>query len=360
MAAVTPPFVIQAASHPATSFRQMVAAAFGVPTALFAGGVQATTAGGGHGVIAATDMAVSQNGTPNMSVNVAAGYAAITGTQAVLQGAYTVANDAVTNLVIAAADPTNPRRDLICAQVRDAAYSGASNDFRLVVITGTPAASPVDPSLSSTQNALVLGRARVSAADTSITSGEIDDLRTRAYTLGGCAVVTSTTRPTGVSLYAGLNIFETDTFRRLEYDGTGWVIMSEPRQAWTPTASWTVGNGTWVAGFRRDDGYCSFDAVFTFGTTSSIAGTAIGGLPVAAAALPGAAINCGFEDTGTDFTTGVSAPVAAAANTVTLRVIDTNLQYARFANTSGTIPHTWTTGDKIHWSGRFPMNTRYL
>ena len=43
---------------------------------------------------------------------------------------------------------------------------------------------------------------------------------------------TSTTRPTGV---AGKVIFETDTLRTRLYDGTGWLVLDEPWQTWSPT-----------------------------------------------------------------------------------------------------------------------------
>jgi hypothetical protein len=171
------PWCIDGNTHPAADARRAMAGILGCDLATsFAGGVGAVDAG--HGVVRSGDLAVAQNGTPNMSVLVAAGSAFIRGTQAASQGVYHSFNDASTNLTIAAANATNPRRDLIVLQIRDAAYSGAVRDARLLVVTGTPAASPVDPSLSSTPNALVLARVRVAAAATSITNAVIDDLRT--------------------------------------------------------------------------------------------------------------------------------------------------------------------------------------
>jgi hypothetical protein len=59
------------------------------------------TAGGGHGVVGAGDLAVTQNGTPNMSVNVAAGRAFIRGTEtgSLNQGVYSFFNDGIVNLL---------------------------------------------------------------------------------------------------------------------------------------------------------------------------------------------------------------------------------------------------------------------
>ena len=45
-------------------------------------------------------------------------------------------------------------------------------------------------------------------------------------------ICTSSTRP--VSPYEGQQIYETDTDRTMFYNGTGWVIISEPWQSYTP------------------------------------------------------------------------------------------------------------------------------
>lgn len=154
----TPPIFLQAGSHPSENVRQMIAALSG------------TT-----GVIKPADLLVTAHGTPNMSVDVAVGSAFIAGTEATFQGAYYFLNDAVVNLVIAAADPTNPRNDLIVARIRDTAYSGANDDAALVVVPGTPAGSPVDPTTPA--NSLVLARVRVNALASSIVAGNVTDLR---------------------------------------------------------------------------------------------------------------------------------------------------------------------------------------
>lgn len=163
MAELQPPIALQnVATLNADDFRQLVQAL--VPT---------------EGVAGTGDLTVTANGTPNMSVNVAAGRAFILGDNSTTtQGMYTVANDATVNKVIAASDPTNPRWDIVVAEVRDAFYSGSSNDWQIRVVTGTPAASPAEPSLPL--NAIKLARVVVGAAVTSITSANITDTRTRA------------------------------------------------------------------------------------------------------------------------------------------------------------------------------------
>lgn len=136
-----------------------------------------------EGVTSSGSMAVSQRGAgANMSVDVAAGQGLVKGDDNSAQGLYGVWNDATKNLTISAADGTNPRRDIIVARVKDAYYSGATNAFSLEVITGTPAGTPVDPTIPN--NCLPLARVAVAAGATSITNANITDLRVRAYTNG--------------------------------------------------------------------------------------------------------------------------------------------------------------------------------
>jgi hypothetical protein len=221
--AQTPPTFLQASSHPAEDVRRMMHAMLG----------------GRSGIVAAGDMAVTQNGTPNMSVNVAGGQLVLAGTEGTYQGVYVCENRGTQNVAIAAADSTNARRDLIVARVRDAAYSGATNSFAIEVVTGTPAASPVDPAIPA--NSYVLARIAVAAGATSITNANITDGRSswsgqygRAAALGGTIICTSTTRPTGVE---GMRIYETDTKQELVHNGTTFVPIVPLGQwtAWTPT-----------------------------------------------------------------------------------------------------------------------------
>lgn len=219
------PIFLQAGSHPAEETRLMLGGMLRASTGSFAGG--AASSDPAHGVVRSTDLAVSQNGTPNMSVNVAAGGCFIRGTQNANQGAYHLWNDGTVNLAISAADATNPRRDLIIAQVRDAAYSGASNDARILVVTGTPAASPSDPSLSSYPNALVLARVAVAAGATSIVTANITDLRTVANVHGQVPEF-ATTAARSIAIPSPYNgqlsaITSADTNHGVEqYNGTSW------------------------------------------------------------------------------------------------------------------------------------------
>jgi hypothetical protein len=132
------------------------------------------------GIIGSSSLAVTQNSPAGMSVRVASGWAAIVGTTTTNMGVYTIFNDAQDTLTITTADPTNPRIDLVCATVRDAFYSGANNDVIFQVIAGTPAGSPVAPSLPA--NSISLATIAVGAAVTQINTANITDTRTLVTT----------------------------------------------------------------------------------------------------------------------------------------------------------------------------------
>ena len=239
MAVQTPCIFIQAGSHPAEDVRRALYAQLGLR----------------GGIIQSGDLAVTQNGTPNMTVNVATGQVVVPGSEGTYQGAYICENRGSLSVSIAAADATNPRYDLIVARVRDAAYSGATNTFAIEAVTGTPAASPAEPTIPA--NSWVLARITVAALDTAINTADINDRRTtgtgqfgQAAALGGTIICTSTTRPTAP--FEGMEIYETDTDLELTYSGSAWVMTAQ-LGAWT-TYSPTLGQPgavTYTATYAR-------------------------------------------------------------------------------------------------------------
>lgn len=154
----TPPSWLQNGSHPAENDRLTTQALW------------ATT-----GIINSSSLAVTANSPVGMSVRVASGWAAIVGTTQANMGTYVGYNDAQVTLTITAADSTNPRIDLVCMTVNDSFYSGSSNNVVLQVVAGTPAGSPVAPSLPA--NSISLATVAVAAGALSISSGNITDTR---------------------------------------------------------------------------------------------------------------------------------------------------------------------------------------
>lgn len=141
----------------------------------------------GEGVVDALsgNLLVTQTGTPGLSVNIAPGAAWIKGdTDTANQPTYRVRNDATVNLGITP-DPTNPRIVLVVAKINDQTLTGSGRNWQLSAIHGTPAGSPVAPALPA--SAIPLASILVAANDTSITTGEITDLRSPAIAGNGQA-----------------------------------------------------------------------------------------------------------------------------------------------------------------------------
>lgn len=129
------------------------------------------------GVVGSGDYQVTAPAS-GMSVNVAEGQIWIPGSAA-NQAQYYMLNDATLSVTVPAANATNPRIDLIVAQVEDAEYGSGSNLGQVVDIAGTPAPSPVAPSAPA--SSIVLAQVYVGAAVTSITSANITDERPHYY-----------------------------------------------------------------------------------------------------------------------------------------------------------------------------------
>ena len=170
--------------------------------------------------------AVTQNGTPNMSVNVGAGICYIPGTENPVQGVYFCANDNTVNLTIATAPGAGQSRiDLVVAKVQDAQYSGATNAFSLAVVTGTASASPSAP--SAPNNSIILAQIAVGSSVSSIVTGNITDKRVFASSLGAPVKATSTTMPPTSSFQDGQLVYVTDTNRFQVLQGTSYNNMQE-------------------------------------------------------------------------------------------------------------------------------------
>ncbi len=269
MTAQNPAIFLQAGSHPAEDVRRYIGA----------------LALDRAGVIASGDLAVTQNGTPNMSVNVAGGRVFIPGSQQTYQGTYFAENRGTTNLSIAASDPTNGRIDIVVARVEDSVYSGSNNLWSLAVITGTPAPSPVAPAAPA--NSHIIAQVSVAAAASTITNANITDLRARAATINGPVICTSTTQPTATE---GLTIIETDKDRVKVHDGAafqrvGWFSATgRTGGEWRRTAGLTANNATntpvtWTTEDVDSDGFLTpTSATFTVPA-------GLGGLYIAQCAL---------------------------------------------------------------------------
>lgn len=129
---------------------------------------------------------VSQRGAgANMSVDIAAGRGLLADTLI----HYPAWSDATVNKTITAANPSNPRRDIVVAYFDETVPSTATTNnqgaLKFMVVAGTAAASPSDPTDPTIQSAvgagnpwIKLARVSVAAAASSIVDANITDLRT--------------------------------------------------------------------------------------------------------------------------------------------------------------------------------------
>jgi hypothetical protein len=128
------------------------------------------------------DYQVTQNGTPNKTVQVAKGVAYVPNASYVKGGDavkyWIVRSDAATTgLTIADNASGNPRIDIICVKIDTGATPGAqgSGSASIVVVQGTAAASPSVPATPS--NHLKLAEIAVANGFSSITTANITDKR---------------------------------------------------------------------------------------------------------------------------------------------------------------------------------------
>ncbi len=319
------------------------------------------------GVMYEDDLAVSQRGAgANMSVDVADGHALVKGGESTYQGLYLCYNQGVENVAIATSDPTNARKDLVCLRVRDSAESGASDDATFFVVEGTPDASPVPDTASIPDNAVVLALVDVAAAATTITSGNITDLRKldtygdndngTAVLPSGLILCTSTDRPLD-ELYEGMLIYETDTGDVYKYTNTAWSRLAGDAEGtittFTPTVTsgLTIGNGTASGKYSVQGKLLYWWIDFTMGSTS-VMGTSPkfdvpGGLTLDGGSgsfqMVGAAV--ARDDTAGTFYSGVCYAGDSSDQVLTTRIIFNT------ATVTATAPFTWATTDSLWLSG---------
>lgn len=176
------------------------------------------------------------------------------------------------------------------------------------------------------------------------------------FAIGEILVVSSTSRPTGVDLYAGRRIYEADTGRELLYDGTGWVIMSEPAQTYAPTLTGFTGAAT-LATYRRHDGYYDLDLLITLSSAvSALMGIS---LPIAVPYATDSTCVGGFHlrDPGVASYRGTA--LVGTSTRLDVYAHATGSTYETLIATAATVPLTWASGDIVSVQTSLRMASRY-
>lgn len=165
------------------------------------------------------------------------------------KGMYNFVNDGDVVIPVTTSHATNYRVDRVVAIVEDSEISGSVDAASLQVLAGTPAST-----LSAAQDlapavpvgAIDRGTVVVGPSVTSITNANITNNTTTAQLYAemspGVAVVTSSTRPTGSDRVTGMYIFETDTLRTWQWNGTAWLFRggNGPRAFVSRGGAWVM------------------------------------------------------------------------------------------------------------------------
>jgi hypothetical protein len=173
-------------------------------------------------------MAVSAGS--GLSVVVAAGYCCVPNATAA-QGGYVFGTMVAQTLTLAAADPVNPRIDLIVATVNDLGSSASS--CSVAVVTGTPATPAVAPSAPSPS--LILSQVTVNAQAASLTSANLADQRTYVVAPGGILPIANAAAAPAVP--ATQLMYNISSGTLVQGTGTAGTVAALPVLPWVPVMS---------------------------------------------------------------------------------------------------------------------------
>lgn len=347
MTVQNPPLYLQSEAHPAEDFRRFFTALFGDRA----------------GVLTSTDLAVTEkSGTPDMSVDVAAGSVIVAGSSDTYQGHYFAENRGTTNVTITAADGTNSRYDLIVVRIQDSGHDGGSTDtVSIEVVTGTAAATPLFPTVPA--SSFVLATVLVPNGASTITNSDITDIRDGndsdgtttlenegfAAPIGARVVCTSATRPS--TPIVGMAVYETDTGESRRWDGSTWDFTDRDQDgswiSYTPTLTNIAGTAT--AEYCRQGEDQVTVRVHVAHTGAGTAGTLFISLPLAAHSTwrnkyTGVPI---FADDGTSTQYLGFLKIESGGTTVTFWSADSAGANALWTNAA---PVTWASGDTFDFT----------
>lgn len=172
----------------------------------------------------------------NMSVDVAVGTAVVQGDDQSNQYRYLATNEAIVNLPVVAADPTNPRIDRVVLEIRDTNAGGpAGDDANLRVIEGTAAGSPTAP--ATPDSAISLATIAVAAAASSITDANITSTRTTSQ-----AILFPPREVSVTAVGSNYDLVLGDAFKVVEYTSSSNYTVTVPPNSSVPFPTGTIVN----------------------------------------------------------------------------------------------------------------------
>jgi hypothetical protein len=302
----------------------------------------------------------------NMSVDIAAGKGLIASSVY----SYPCWSDAVENVTISAASPSNPRRDIIVAyidmSVPSAAVINNQDALKFKVVTGTAAASPSDPSSATIQASVGAGNPWIYLARVSVpTSGSpvvdawITDLRQpisfRGKLWGGSNNINGHTVPNvaddTVSLLGADQTYSGNRTFGGQVNLQGYNMngaMTAYACSWTAlTTNPTLGNATFSASYIRVGKMVTVQIQLIMGTTTGYGSSDwLFSLPPGLPVISGKFFTGPVYgiDGGTAYHSGIvsnGSPFAMETTKVTL------MREGGGVGWRSTEPHTWASGDAL-------------
>jgi len=161
----------------------------------------------------------------SLTLTVAAG-SAVLSPSAGANGSYLAVNNADMTWPVTAQDATYARIDRVALRIYDNEVdAGGQNKAAVEVIAGTPAASPVAPTLPSGR----LEIAQLQVPKSGAGSITVVDKRMYAAAVGGVIVAQSyATLPSGSWLRYGQKAFTIDYLVTWRWNGTAWIVDGNP------------------------------------------------------------------------------------------------------------------------------------
>jgi hypothetical protein len=164
---------------------------------------------------------VTQTGTPSESVQITPGSWVIPGPAPTTQGAF-LWTPGTSNQTVGPFDPadaTNPRIDIIVAQVNSPGDAATAGDASYNIVKGTPAATPAVPGTPT--GAVFVRQVRRNVGDTTITNARITGAPSVARVRRRTDMVTAPTK-TNARVWWGTVTATTDSTGRITWThGTG-------------------------------------------------------------------------------------------------------------------------------------------
>lgn len=172
-------------------------------------------------------------------------------------------------------------------------------------------------------------------------------------------VVVTVTSGTAITETEGRMRWDTDTNRLRIYDGTGWIILHEPWQSFTP--SWggvTLGSATNSGRYRRSGGSIEIKARLTLSSTTMTGPLTLTAPVDADAAASLDTLKVVYSDTGST-AASVGHAAGASVSSISLWAINSASTYITTAAISSSVPFTWANTDVIDVHGIYRMTTLY-